>query len=341
MTETRFHNAILWEGLAEQKVYCFACAHYCTIKPGQFGICGVRKNIEGELFTNVYENPVAVHSDPIEKKPLYHFLPGTRALSLGTAGCNFHCSFCQNYDISQMHGNQIQGQYLSVTEAVDIAEDQGCESIAYTYNEPIVFVEYVSDVADEAQKRGLKNVYISNGFESKEALELLEGKIDAMNIDLKSFSDKFYRRLCKGRLEPVLETIRAAYKKGIWVEVTTLIIPGENDSEDEIRSIAHFIASVSKDIPWHLSRFFPAFKMLNTLPTPIEKLERARKIGLEEGLRYVYTGNTPQERNITRCMKCGQKLITRNRYELTHIHLKEGRCPSCDHVLPGTFQQNY
>lgn len=338
MSQNSFHSAILWESLAEQKVHCFACAHYCTIKPGQFGICGTRKNIDGKLFTNVYENPVAVHSDPIEKKPLFHFLPGSRALSLGTAGCNFHCAFCQNYDISQMRGDQINGEYLSVTDAVDIAENQGCESIAYTYNEPIVFVEYVSDVAAESHKRGLKNVYISNGFESKEALELLGDKIDAMNIDLKSFSDRFYRRLCKGRLEPVLETIRKAHAKGIWIEVTTLIIPGENDSDEEIRAMAHFIASVSRDIPWHLSRFFPTYKMNNLLPTSIKTLDKARRTGIEAGLRYVYTGNTPQESNVTPCTTCGETLIIRNRYELTHIHLKEGHCPVCGHQLPGVFQ---
>lgn len=338
MSASRFHSAILWERLAEQKVHCFACAHYCIIKQGQFGICGVRKNIDGELFTNVYENPVAVHSDPIEKKPLYHFFPGSKALSLGTAGCNFHCDFCQNYDISQMRGEQIAGAYLGVLEAVGMAESQGCKSIAYTYNEPVVFVEYVLDMAVEAKKRGLKNVYISNGFESKEAIELLGNKIDAMNIDLKSFSDKFYRRLCKGRLEPVLETIRAAHQKGIWIEITTLIIPGENDSEEEIRAMANFVASVSKDIPWHLSRFFPTYKMNHLLPTPLKTLDKARRIGLEEGLHYVYIGNTPVEQNVTYCSKCGQKLIVRNRFDLTHIHLKEGHCPQCGEPLPGVFR---
>lgn len=338
MSVNSFHSAVLWESLAEQKVHCFACAHYCIIKPGQFGICGVRKNIEGELFTNVYENPVAVHSDPIEKKPLFHFLPGSRALSLGTAGCNFHCDFCQNYEISQMRGDKVAGEYLSVNEAVGMAENHGCDSIAYTYNEPVVFIEYVLDMATEAHRRGLKNVYISNGFESKEALELIRDRIDAMNIDLKSFSDKFYRKLCKGRLEPVLETIRRAYEKGIWIEITTLIIPGENDSEEEIRDIAYFIASVSKDIPWHISRFFPTYKMNHLLPTPLKTLDKAIRIGLEAGLRYVYTGNTPGEHNITLCEGCGQKLIIRNRYELTHIHLTKDCCSHCGHKLPGVFQ---
>jgi pyruvate formate lyase activating enzyme len=338
MSTARFHNALLWEKLADQQVRCFACAHYCTILPEHFGLCGVRKNIEGKLFTNVYEHPVAVHSDPIEKKPLFHFLPGSRALSLGTSGCNFRCAFCQNYDISQMRGEQIAGDYVSVKDAVDIAEHQGCQAMAYTYNEPVVFIEYVLAVAAEAKKRGLKNVYISNGFESAEALKRLAVNIDAMNIDLKSFSDKFYQRLCKGRLEPVLKTIRLAYKMGIWIELTTLLIPEENDSEEEIRAIAKFIASLSKDIPWHLSRFFPTYKMTHTLPTSIDKLKRAREIGLEEGLRYVYTGNTPLENNITNCSKCGKKLIGRNIYELMQINLEEGHCTKCGHKLPGVFE---
>ncbi len=338
MCTARFQSALLWEKLADQQVRCFACAHFCTIRPEHFGLCGVRKNIAGKLYSNVYEHPVAVHSDPIEKKPLFHFLPGSRTLSLGTAGCNFRCDFCQNYDISQMRGKQVVGDYLSVKDAVDIAGHQGCQSMAYTYNEPVVFIEYVLDVATEAKKRGLKNVYISNGFESEETMKLLATNIDAMNIDLKSFSDKFYKRLCKGRLEPVLKTIRLAYKIGIWIELTTLLIPEENDSEEEIRSIARFIASLSKNIPWHLSRFFPTYEMTHTLPTSIEKLKRAREIGLEEGLRYVYTGNTPIETNITNCSKCGKKLIGRNIYELMQINLEAGHCLNCGHKLPGVFE---
>jgi pyruvate formate lyase activating enzyme len=338
MPSARFHSALLWEKLANQQVRCFACAHLCKIRPEQFGICGVRKNTGGELYTHVYEYPVAVHSDPIEKKPLFHFLPGSRALSLGTAGCNFQCLFCQNYDISQQRGEQVEGAPLGVQEAVDLAENQDCSSVAYTYNEPVVFIEYVLDVAAEAQKRGIRNIYVSNGFETEESLELLAGRIDAMNIDLKSFSDTFYRKLCKGRLEPVLKTIRSAYEKGIWVEVTTLIIPGENDTEEEIRSMARFIASVSRDIPWHLSRFFPAYKMTNKAPTLVSTLERASAIGREEGLQYVYMGNTPHEHSITYCANCGQKLIIRDRYDLRYNFLKEDACPECGQRLSGVFQ---
>ncbi len=338
MPPTRFHHALLWERLTNQRVRCFACAQLCKIRPDQYGICGVRKNIEGELFTCVYEYPVAVHTDPIEKKPLFHFLPGSRTLSLGTAGCNFHCLFCQNYDISQMRGAQIEGSPLSVAEAVDLAEEQDCESVAYTYNEPVVFLEYVLDVALEAQKRGLKNVYISNGFETEQTLDLLEGKIDAMNIDLKSFSDKFYRKLCQGKLEPVLKTIRSARERGIWIEVTTLIIPEENDSEEEIRAIARFLASLSADIPWHLSRYFPNYKLTSKAPTRVSLMERAAEIGHEEGLHYIYLGNTPQEHSITYCAHCNQKLIIRDRYDLRYNFLDQDHCPACGQKLSGVFQ---
>ncbi|GMT45012.1 MAG: AmmeMemoRadiSam system radical SAM enzyme [bacterium] len=332
-----FHKAILWEPLPGNAVRCNACAHRCGITDGRFGVCGTRKNIGGKLFTNVYERPIAEHTDPIEKKPLFHFLPGSKAMSIGTAGCNFKCSFCQNYDISQMRGNDTKGEDLSISRLLDTAETYGCSSIAYTYNEPVVFIEYVLDAAKEAHKRGLKNVYISNGYETEETFKLLPDTIDAMNIDLKAYTEKFYRTLCKGRLEPVLENIRRAYETGIWVEVTTLLIPGENDSEEEMRDIASFIASVSKDIPWHISRFFPTYKMRNVPPTSLTKLERARETGIEEGLHFVYTGNVPHESNTTFCPQCGDKLIVRSAYTLSMMRVENGRCPHCRSKIPGVF----
>lgn len=337
MTTDRFNKALLWETLPEKKVRCYACAHRCVIKDGQYGICGTRKNIDGKLFTNVFEYPVAINADPIEKKPLFHFLPGSKAMSIGTAGCNFKCSFCQNYDISQMRGDDVYGHDVSVRQLIDAAKNQGCASLAYTYNEPVVFIEYVLETAREAHKEGLKNVYISNGFETTETFDLLAGNIDAMNIDLKAYTEKFYRTLCKGRLEPVLENIRRAYETGIWVEVTTLLIPGENDSEEEMRDIASFIASVSKDIPWHISRFFPTYKMTNVPPTPLTKLERVYEIGIEEGLHFVYTGNVPFESNTTFCPQCGDKLIVRNAYTLSMMRVENGRCPHCRSKIPGVF----
>ena len=337
MTTDRFNEALLWETLPENEVRCYACTHRCVIKDGQYGICGTRKNVDGRLLTNVYEYPIAINADPIEKKPLFHFLPGSKAMSIGTAGCNFKCSFCQNYDISQMRGDDIKGESLSISRLLDSAETYGCSSIAYTYNEPVVFIEYVLDAAKEAHKRGMKNVYISNGYETEETFKLLPDTIDAMNIDLKAYTEKFYRTLCKGRLEPVLENIRRAYETGIWVEVTTLLIPGENDSEEELRDIASFIASVSKDIPWHISRFFPTYKMTNIPPTPLSKLEKAHDTGIEEGLRFVYTGNVPNESNTTFCPQCGEKLIVRNAYTLSMMRVENGRCPHCRSKIPGVF----
>jgi len=332
-----FHQAILWEPLPGMAVRCNACAHYCEIAEGKFGICGTRKNIGGQLFTNVYELPMAVHTDPVEKKPLFHFLPGSKALSIGTAGCNFHCSFCQNYDMSQLRGEDVYGRKVSSRQLVALAKEQGCKSMAYTYNEPVVFVEYVLDTAREAHNEGLKNVYISNGFETAGTFDLLSGNIDAMNIDLKAFTEKFYRKLCKGRLQPVLENIRRAFEMGIWVEVTTLLIPGENDSDAEIRDIAAFIASVSRDIPWHISRFFPTYKMTDKTPTSLAKIERAFEIGREEGLHYVYTGNVPFENNITFCPRCAKDLIVRHTYNLEKMQVKSGSCPYCGMHIAGVF----
>lgn len=332
-----FHKAILWEPLLGNAVRCNACAHLCEIPDGRFGICGTRKNIGGKLFTNVYERPIAVHTDPIEKKPLFHFLPGSKALSLGTAGCNFHCSFCQNDDISQLRGDEVYGHNVSVRQLIDVARNQGCASLAYTYNEPVVFIEYVLETAREAHEEGLKNVYISNGFETTATFDLLTGNIDAMNIDLKAFTEKFYKTLCKGRLQPVLENIRRAFEMGIWVEVTTLLIPGENDSEPEIRDIASFIASVSKDIPWHISRFFPAYKMMDKPPTPLVKIDRAFEIGREVGLHFVYTGNVPFESNTTFCPQCGKNMIVRHAYSLTKMQIESGCCPYCGTKIAGVF----
>jgi pyruvate formate lyase activating enzyme len=335
--KTSFHKAILWEPLPEKSVRCYACAHRCEIGDGQFGICGTRKNIDGKLLTNVYERPLAVHADPIEKKPLFHFLPGSKALSLGTAGCNFHCAFCQNDDISQLRGNQVYGYDVTCRQLMEAAKEQGCNAIAYTYNEPVVFIEYVMDTAKMAHKSGLKNVYISNGFETEETFQMLAGNIDAMNIDLKAFTERFYKTLCKGRLQPVLENIRRAVLLGIWVEVTTLLIPGENDSEAEIREMAGFLASVSKDIPWHISRFFPAYKMTAKPPTDLSVIQRAYEIGREEGLHYVYTGNVPFESNVTVCPHCGKELIVRNAYSLKKMVVENGCCPRCGTKIAGVF----
>ena len=281
-------ECVLYNKEKKGKVRCLACAHRCLINEGKTGICSVRKNINGKLYLLVYGKIAAMHVDPIEKKPLYHFLQGTRTYSIGTIGCNFGCGFCQNYDISQL--KKIVGQEIKPEEIVEQAIKTGCKSIAYTYNEPTIFIEFAKDTAEIAKKKGLKNILVTNGYMTKECIEYFSDVIDAMNIDLKSFSEKFYLKNCKAKLKPVLETIKNAHEKGIHIEITTLVIPGLNDSVLELTKIAKFIASVDKNIPWHISRFFPMYKMTNKTITDIEKLKRAEKIG-KKYLKYVYIGN--------------------------------------------------
>jgi pyruvate formate lyase activating enzyme len=285
-------EADLYEIEDRKRVRCLACSHKCLISNNKTGICGVRKNVKGSLFLIVYGWPVSVAVDPIEKKPLYQFLPGTKAYSIGTIGCNFKCSFCQNYDISQASkSGKFFGKEYSPEQIVEEAINTGCKSIAYTYNEPTIFIEYVKDIAKLAKEKGLKNILVTNGYMSKECFDYISDYIDAMNIDLKSFKDNFYKKICGARLKPVLDTIKRAHEKNIHIEITTLLIPGENDSEDELIKIAEFIKGIDKNIPWHISRFFPMYKMSNKQITPIQSLAKAQKIGLKAGLKYVYLGN--------------------------------------------------
>jgi len=291
----KLHECKLYKKEKNKKVKCLACSHKCIIEEGKNGICFVRKNIKGKLYLLVYGKIISHHVDPIEKKPLFHFMPGTSTYSIGTFGCNFRCSFCQNYEISQAQESEeylegLFGESMTPEQIVNEALKSGCKSIAYTYNEPTIFIEFVKDVAKLAKKKGLKNIFVTNGFMSKEALDFISPYIDAMNIDLKAFSDRFYLKTCKASLKPVLETIKRAHKKKIHIEITTLLIPGENDSANEIKEIAKFIASVDKSIPWHLSRFFPMYKMLDKKVTGIDKLKEAEKIG-KKYLKYVYIGN--------------------------------------------------
>ncbi len=273
------------------KVRCLACSHKCLIGEGKTGICGVRKNIRGELQLLVYGKVAAMHVDPIEKKPLYYFMPGTKAFSIGTVGCNFKCLWCQNYDISQASkSGKIFGEEISPEEIVKKALESGCKSIAYTYNEPAIFLEFVKDTARIAKEKGLKNVLVTNGYFSEESFSYISDYVDAMNIDLKSFSDANYKKYCGARLQPVLDTIKKAHEKGIHIEITTLIVPNVNDSKAELEKIAKFIASIDKNIPWHLSRFFPMYKMPDNEITPIETLKTAYEIG-KKYLTHVHMGN--------------------------------------------------
>lgn len=277
----------------DRKVRCLACAHKCLISLDKTGICGVRKNVNGKLMLLIYGKVASMNVDPIEKKPLYHFFPGSYAFSIGTVGCNFRCEFCQNSDISQaskLKEAKIFGDEIDAEKVVIAAIKYNCKSIAYTYNEPIIWAEFVHDCAEIAHKNGLKNILVTNGYFSKEGFEYIKDYIDAVNIDLKSFKESFYEKYCGGKLKPVLDIIKRFHKAGIHIEITTLVIPGLNDSSVEFTNIARFIASVDKKIPWHISRFFPNYRMLDKPITPVETLQRAEKIGLKY-LEHVHIGN--------------------------------------------------
>jgi len=331
-------EALLYKKLRDSKVHCFLCAHNCKIEDGEFGFCGVRKNEGGVLYSYVYGELIASNIDPIEKKPLYHFLPGTLSYSIATVGCNFRCSFCQNWQISQTSKKEgiSGGIEISPQAIVAYALENDCKSIAYTYTEPVIFFEYAYDTAKFAKEAGLYNVFVTNGYMSEEAIDTISPYLDAANIDLKSFNNDFYARICKGALEPVLNSIRFMKKNNIWVEITTLIIPGENDSDEELSRIAEFIAGIDKDIPWHISRFHPDYRFLDARVTPLEALRKAEKIAKKAGLRFVYLGNVSEDTN-TCCYKCGEILIKRTGFSVTENKMKNGSCPSCGAVIKGLF----
>jgi pyruvate formate lyase activating enzyme len=360
MNQTNFadlHEAQLYDVLDDQCIVCKACKLYCKIRPQQIGICGVRVNRNGKLYSLVYGKASAVHVDPVEKKPLYHFLPGTEIFSIGTVGCNFGCSFCQNWDISQVTRDLRKklmkekrpwdmelemtehGYALSPEQIVSICRAQKIQSIAFTYNEPVIFFEYLYDTAVLAHEHGIRSVFVSNGYESVEAMVLMRPYLAAMNIDLKSFSNTFYTKLCKAKLEPVLETIRHVKELGIWIEITTLIIPGQNDSDKELTQIAEFIASVSPDIPWHISAFYPQYQMKDTSRTPIETLKKAYRIGQKTGLKYLYLGNVADDKRATTyCPNCKEVLIKRSGYRIkTTFSFRDGACTQCQTKIPGVW----
>ncbi|MFW6181748.1 MAG: AmmeMemoRadiSam system radical SAM enzyme [Spirochaetota bacterium] len=287
-------EAMLYRRLEGGAVRCSLCAHRCRIPEDGWGLCGVRCNREGRLYTAVYGRLIASHVDPIEKKPLYHFLPGTLTYSIATMGCNFRCGFCQNWQISQAVGKEeeIAGvREVSPGEVVRAAKQASCQSIAYTYTEPTIFFEYAYDTARRAREEELKNLFVTNGYLTAEAMDLIRPCLDAANVDLKSFRDEYYRRVCGARLRPVLGTIRRMKEAGIWVEITTLVVPGENDSREELGDIARFIAGLDRGIPWHVSRFFPLYRYDDASPTPLRTMRMAEEIGREAGLEHVHLGN--------------------------------------------------
>jgi len=321
----------------DDKLICTLCQHYCHIAVGHTGICGVNKNIGDKIECLVYGYPAVIHIDPVEKKPLYHFLPQTKTLSLGTVGCNFKCSFCQNHGISQEKTIDKE-QYYSPEAIVDMALKNGCESISYTYNEPTIFYPYIRDIALLAHQNGLKNIFVSNGFESTEVLHDMAGLIDGANIDLKSFDAKYYKKELGGDLEKLKTNLKLFKKLGIWIEVTTLIIPTINDSKEELTQIASFISEeLGNTTPWHLSAFHPDYKLLDIPRTSSETLQKAYEIGKSKGLLYVYMGNAGLG-NATICKHCGETLLERVTYKTTKYNLENGvSCKKCHTLLDGVF----
>ena len=332
-------EAMLYEKLPQNRVRCHLCAHRCLIADGKRGICQVRENRGGTLYTLVYGRTIAQHVDPVEKKPLFHFHPGSLSYSIATPGCNFHCRWCQNWEISQVDRDHPlpEGQEASPEQIVAAARRANCSSIAYTYTEPTVFFEYAYDTARLAHQAGLANVYVTNGYMSEEMLETFHPYLDAANVDLKTFDDGVYRRHVGARLQPVLEAMQVMKRLGIWLEVTTLVIPGINDDPTELQRVARFVLErLGADTPWHISRFFPAYKMQNVPPTPVEALNRAREIGLAKGLRYVYVGNVREEaEQDTVCPACGKNLIERRGFVVLANSIRNGCCPDCGAPIAG------
>ena len=320
----------------KDKITCLLCRHYCEMREGQVGACGVNKNVDGELKTLVYGHPIALNVDPVEKKPLYHLLPGTTALSFGTVGCNLQCPFCQNWDISQE--TQVNKEIeVKPEQMVSLALEHNSKSIAYTYNEPTIFYPYAKDIGVIARENGLKNIFVSNGFETPEIIKDMPSWLDAANIDLKSWDKEYYKKVLKGGLEAVKDTLRMMVDEGIWVEVTTLIIKGKNDSDKDLEEMATFIADgLGRQVPWHLSAFHPDYKMKNHEYTGIETLEKASAIGKKAGLYYVYMGNVPVHGD-TYCPDCSELLIDRTGYSVTINRLEDGHCPKCGRKIEGVW----
>jgi len=331
-------EALIYEKLEDNKVRCNLCNHRCVITDSKRGICGVRENRAGALYTLVYGKAVASHVDPIEKKPFFNFYPGSTAYSVATVGCNLCCLHCQNYDISQgpREGGEIVGEKLEPEEIVRQALSYGCKSISYTYTEPTIFFEYALDTMKLARNAGLKNNFVTNGYMTPQALEMLKPYLDAANVDLKGFNEEHYKKVCGAKLKPVLENIKLMKRLGIWVEVTTLVIPGLNDSDEILKKIADFVLNLGKETPWHISAFYPTYKMLDQPRTPVATLQRGREIGLKAGLRYVYSGNVPgEEGENTFCYACEKLLISRFGFQVVKNEIKNSRCPYCNAEIDG------
>jgi pyruvate formate lyase activating enzyme len=333
------YPALFYQVRANQKVKCQLCPRGCEVKPAERGDCGVRENRKGSYYSLVYGNPCAVHVDPVEKKPFFHVLPGTSSYSIATAGCNLHCIFCQNWEISQVKPEETYNYDLPPDQVVARARQNNCPSIAYTYVEPIIFYEYMLDTAQLAKKAGILNTCHSAGYISPEPLAKLAEVLDAAVIDLKAFDEKFYREMVDGELEPVLNTLKTLRRRGVHVEIVNLIIPQKNDQPETIKNMCQWIkAELGPLTPLHFSRFFPLHKMKNHYPTPVSTMEEARKIALQAGLKYVYLGNLPgNPAESTHCHHCGKPVISRRGYSVGEVNLKDGKCRSCGTKIPGIW----
>lgn len=333
-------EALLYGKLEDNSVQCRLCSRRCRIADEGFGFCGVRQNIGGILYTYAYGEVIAAHVDPIEKKPLYHFLPASQSFSIATIGCNFRCGFCQNWEISQgtfRDASFSAGEEFLPPDIVKAAVRNNCKSISYTYTEPTIFFEYALDTARLAKEQGLYNNFVTNGYMTREALEEIKPYLDAANVDLKFFKEDSYKNICRASLQPVLDSIRAMRELGVWVEITTLVIPGENDSRKELGDIAEFVAGVDKNIPWHISRFHPDYRFTSQPPTPEAVLKQAREIGHRAGLRYIYIGNVYGWGNDTHCHNCKKLLIKREGFGILENNIRGSRCVYCSAVIPGVF----
>ena len=322
----------------KDRLVCLLCSYYCKLKKDQVGICGVNKNVGNKIECLVYGHISAINIDPIEKKPLYHFLPQSKSLSLGTVGCNFRCSFCQNHGISQ-EKRIDKSKYLSPKDVVNLAIKNQCKSISYTYNEPTIFYPYAKDIAIMAKKYGIKSVYVTNGFESKEVIDDMKGIIDAVNVDLKCFDENYYKKELGGNLNQVLENLKHFKKNGIWVEITTLVVPTKNDTQEQFSKIAKFIKE-HLDIytPWHISSFHPDYKELDLPRTSFESLKKAYEIGKKEGLKHVYIGNIGFENN-SNCPNCNETLISRVQYKVSKNIILNQECPKCKRKFDGVYEK--
>lgn len=330
MKEARF-----WKGLEDTKVQCLLCPVSCKISDGRQGLCGVRENMGGKLHSLIYGKASSVANDPIEKKPLYHFHPGTHVLSFGTVGCNLKCLFCQNYTISQVKFGTTPMRDIAPEEVLPLVERYGSSGVAWTYNEPSIWHEFTFDASKLVKEAGYYSVYVTNGYINEDPLREISPYLDAMNVDVKSFTEDFYRKLCKGRLQPVLDTCVLAKELGIHIELTKLIVPGENDNPEETRDFCRWVVeNLADNVPVHFSRFHPDYKMRDRRMTPIETLNESYEIAQSEGLKYVYLGNIPPHpREYTFCPNCGKPVIERWGFSVGEMNLTENKCSFCGHEI--------